>query len=502
MIMPSVVPQSRAAVAAVADSPAVISDGSRARSPDTPTIWGLTPLDLHDRFWASRAMQVVRPCGAEVAEHAPFYLLMEPGALALFDPAAAEEALANAAPGEAHLIYIRVHDTRERGPLERVVTDANNRFLRFERLYDRPRTHLARAAITRDATIARAWRASPSPRDGWPLLRRIVPKDHRSTLECDGLLYDGFLQSDLAAFVRDLTRFWERPDGTISRAIIGPVWIGAGRKIESSAMVFGPAILWDDPNSRPQPEPIRWLDIPWHGVTPGAATSPLRFQIEPALILSLAQARRLHNFFKRGFDIGFSIFALIVTLPLYPLIMLAIMLEDGFPIFFAHRRETLGGREFPCLKFRSMRRNAEKMKHAFAMLNQADGPQFFMDNDPRLTRVGGFLRKYRLDELPQFFNVLAGHMSVVGPRPSPFHENQYCPAWREARLSVRPGITGLWQIKRTRAPGTDFQEWIRYDIEYVENARWSLDLLIIWKTLGTIFRSRPVGSQESAPPRD
>src|SRR5205823_5521525 len=146
---------------------------------------------------------------------------------------------------------------RERGPLERVVTDSSNRFVRFERLYDRPRTHLARAAITRDAGIARAWHASPSPRDGWPLLRRIVPKSHRSTIESDGRLYDGFLESDIAAFVRDLTRFWERPDGTIARAahagpgvwkdqratlhpsanIIGPVWIGAGRKTDGSTMV-------------------------------------------------------------------------------------------------------------------------------------------------------------------------------------------------------------------------------------------------------------------------
>ncbi len=87
---------------------------------------------------------------------------------------------------------------------------------------------------------------------------------------------------------------------------------------------------------------------------------------------------------------------------------------------------------------------------------------------PRLTRVGRLIRKYNLDELPQFFNVLVGDMSVVGPRPSPRKENQYCPPWREARLSVRPGITGLWQVKRTRRTGSDFQEWIKYDIEYVE----------------------------------
>jgi lipopolysaccharide/colanic/teichoic acid biosynthesis glycosyltransferase len=135
-----------------------------------------------------------------------------------------------------------------------------------------------------------------------------------------------------------------------------------------------------------------------------------------------------------------------------------------------------------------MHRDAEAIKAALAGSNQADGPQFFMDRDPRLTRVGAFLRRTQLDEIPQFFNVLLGHMSIVGPRPSPFTENQYCPGWREARLSVRPGITGLWQIKRTRAPGTDFQEWIRYDIEYVERASLWLDVVIIYKTIAMVLR--------------
>jgi lipopolysaccharide/colanic/teichoic acid biosynthesis glycosyltransferase len=196
----------------------------------------------------------------------------------------------------------------------------------------------------------------------------------------------------------------------------------------------------------------------------------------------------LDRAFKRGFDIVFSVIALILTLPLYPLIMLAIWLEDGGPFFFAHRRQTLGGREFPCIKFRSMAKDAEQLKDQLRAQNQADGPQFFIERDPRLTRVGKLLRKYDLDEFPQFINVLLGHMSVVGPRPSPRVENQYCPPWRDARLSVRPGITGLWQIHRTRRSGTDFQEWIKYDIEYVEQRSWALDLWIIWKTIALLLR--------------
>ncbi|MEM9373487.1 MAG: sugar transferase, partial [Planctomycetota bacterium] len=189
------------------------------------------------------------------------------------------------------------------------------------------------------------------------------------------------------------------------------------------------------------------------------------------------------------FDIVFSLLALLVTLPLYPFIMLAIFIEDRSPFFFAHTRESINGTEFGCLKFRTMYRNAEEMKDRLMAENEADGPQFFMEDDPRITRVGRILRRLQLDEIPQFWNVFAGHMSVVGPRPSPKSENQYCPGWREARLSVRPGVTGLWQIRRTRADGADFQEWIRYDIEYVESASFRLDVYIIWKTIALVINA-------------
>lgn len=135
-----------------------------------------------------------------------------------------------------------------------------------------------------------------------------------------------------------------------------------------------------------------------------------------------------------------------------------------------------------------MCRDAERMKRELAMANQADGPQFFISDDPRLLRVGKFLRKFQLDELPQFWNVLLGHMSVVGPRPSPERENQYSPAWREARLSVRPGVTGLWQVRRTREPLTDFQEWIRYDLEYVRHYSFARDMKIVVETIVQLIK--------------
>jgi len=169
-------------------------------------------------------------------------------------------------------------------------------------------------------------------------------------------------------------------------------------------------------------------------------------------------------------------------LPFFPVIALAIKLNSPGPVFYRARRQGLGGKEFDCLKFRSMVTTAEGMQEKLRVVNQVDGPQFKMENDPRVSTVGRFLRETNLDEIPQFINVLRGEMSVIGPRPSPEHENASCPDWRYARLSVRPGITGLWQICRTRQEGRDFQEWVHYDTEYVRKLSLRLDLWIFWKT--------------------
>ncbi|HEY5871240.1 MAG TPA: sugar transferase, partial [Candidatus Tectomicrobia bacterium] len=310
-----------------------------------------------------------------------------------------------------------------------------------------------------------------------------------------GSSYNTVLASDLVRCVRDLIGAWEHPHDALTRIhevsrgvwadkdtwvdpaakLVGPIWIGAGRVVDGKTSIVGPAVLWDDPTARPRNARVAWENT---------KTSPVRRR-------GLRRERKegfAPSLPKRVFDILFALCAIAITMPFYPLIMLAIWLEDGRPFFFAHRRETLGGREFPCLKFRSMFRHAEQVKAEYQKKNQADGPQFFIEDDPRHTRVGRFLRKSKLDELPQFFNVLVGHMSVVGPRPSPFVENQFCPSWREARLGMRPGITGMWQLKQTRQKGLDFQEWIKYDLEYVENASWHLDLWILWHTVRKMLR--------------
>lgn len=455
------------------------------------TIWGLSPAQVHDRFWASRGVQIVRQGEpSAIVEGAELFLLLDARSLAIFGLVKLLDVLCWTKPD---LLYVRLKDRRERGYRERAIVEPDNRFIGFERIYGAADSRLARVALTRDKGLARVWQSAPTAREGWRAVRARVSRNRRYVMSLAGGVYDRNSDQDLLEFTRRLVQVWKRPDATIRRVgrcdggvwtdadarvapsarFVGPVWVGAGRRVDADCSVVGPGVLWDAPERRPKVEDLRWEEI--------EPTQAAEHAIRPRRASSFNRAC------KRAFDITFALTALVFTLPLYPFVVLAIWLEDGRPFFFTHRRETLGGREFPCIKFRSMRKDAEQIKLQLAGRNQADGPQFFIEDDPRLTRVGRIIRKCNIDELPQFINVLLGHMSVVGPRPSPYRENQYCPPWREARLSVRPGVTGLWQVKRTRQRGADFQEWIKYDIEYVESANWRLDLWIIWRTLGVLF---------------
>jgi lipopolysaccharide/colanic/teichoic acid biosynthesis glycosyltransferase len=189
------------------------------------------------------------------------------------------------------------------------------------------------------------------------------------------------------------------------------------------------------------------------------------------------------RFFKRVIDVIAAIMVLILFSPIILIIALVIKLSSAGPIFFKDKRQGLHGRIFNCLKFRTMVVGADKVQDRMRVLNQVDGPQFRIENDPRVGTVGRFLRDTYIDEIPQFVNVLLGQMSIVGPRPSPESENTLCPSWHDARLSVRPGITGLWQVCRTRQPMKDFQEWIYYDTKYVRNMSLKMDLWIFWQTV-------------------
>ncbi|MSR46922.1 MAG: sugar transferase [Planctomycetes bacterium] len=189
---------------------------------------------------------------------------------------------------------------------------------------------------------------------------------------------------------------------------------------------------------------------------------------------------------KRPFDLALAGFTLLLTAPIMLLAALLVACSGGFPILFRQERVGLNGRKFTLLKFRTMHRDAESRLAGLKARNEMQGPVFKMKDDPRVTTIGRWLRRLSIDELPQLWNVLRGEMSIVGPRPPlPSEVNVYEPSQRR-RLSVRPGITGLWQVKG-RNEITSFDHWVALDLEYID--RWSLglDLKILLRTIPAVL---------------
>ena len=192
---------------------------------------------------------------------------------------------------------------------------------------------------------------------------------------------------------------------------------------------------------------------------------------------------------KRAIDLAICMVALPIVLPVGLLCALAIRLETPGPVLFAQQRTGQHGVRFPMFKFRTMVRNAEELKASLQHLNILPPPDFKIPNDPRVTRVGKFLRKTSLDELPQILNVIRGEMSIVGPRPTSFAASTY-DLWHSERLEVLPGITGLWQVK---GRGTmTFDERLRLDIEYMERRSTMYDLRLIAETALAVFKGSGV----------
>ena len=191
---------------------------------------------------------------------------------------------------------------------------------------------------------------------------------------------------------------------------------------------------------------------------------------------------------KRVLDLTLGSVLFAAAVPVMALAAAAIKLDSPGPVFHRAVRVGRGGRKFTFLKLRSMRVGAEELRGLLLHLNQAEGPAFKLHNDPRVTRVGRWLRKLSLDELPQLGHVLQGSMSLVGPRP-PFPEEveRYEP-WMLRRLSVKPGLTCLWQI-RGRSD-LSFEEWMRLDLEYVDRQSFRLDAVILARTLPAVLSAR------------
>ena len=191
---------------------------------------------------------------------------------------------------------------------------------------------------------------------------------------------------------------------------------------------------------------------------------------------------------KRFIDIAFSSLFLVTFSWVYLIIAALIKATSRGPVFFHQERVGMNGRRFTFLKFRSMVMDADRRKAELQHLNEMDGPVFKIKNDPRVTRVGRFLRKFSLDELPQMWNVLCGDMSLVGPRPPLPSEVQQYESWARRRLSVRPGITCLWQVSGRNS--INFNQWMELDLAYIDNWTLGLDMRILLKTIPAVLAGK------------
>ena len=207
---------------------------------------------------------------------------------------------------------------------------------------------------------------------------------------------------------------------------------------------------------------------------------------EPMILFSTSAKSTWALMFKRMLDLLVSALALLLLAPLFLGIAIAIRATSPGPIFFSQQRSTLRGRTFKMLKFRTMVANAEDIRDELQHRNEVSGPVFKIKDDPRITPLGRWLRRYSLDELPQLWNVLKGDMSIVGPRPPIPAEVEKYENWQRRRLSMRSGCTCLWQISgRNQLP---FEEWMRLDLKYIDSWSLGLDFRIMFKTVGAIFR--------------
>jgi len=198
--------------------------------------------------------------------------------------------------------------------------------------------------------------------------------------------------------------------------------------------------------------------------------------------------RRLYPLLKRCVDVATAGLGLLLLWPVLLLIAVLVKLTSRGPALFLQDRAGLGGRPFTLLKFRSMREDADLRRREVAHLSEMDGPIFKMRRDPRITRLGRFLRRSSLDELPQLLNVLRGDMSLVGPRPLPLDEAERLPPEHQLRHSVPPGLTGLWQVSgRNELP---YERMMELDLDYVRRRSLTLDLRILLRTLPTLLTGR------------
>jgi lipopolysaccharide/colanic/teichoic acid biosynthesis glycosyltransferase len=413
--------------------------------------------------------------------------------------------------GAMHMVAL---DANPGGTTERVQVDRHGKVHRIQRYYDAHTWAFARgiacsfvpasaliAAGCTEFTSLRGLREQLT-RQGIP--SRDVPLESTTIdLESERSL---LWLSERCILASGSTGTNAASDAVINPAarLIGPVVVQSGAVIEAGAQIVGPAVI--GANAMVGRNAIvaqclvtagarvsRDAVIRHRAVTGKAGTMPVDDGIAgPDLSPEAPQqpdAPRRASWYPRVklvFDVCAAAVSLVVLSPLFALIAVLIKLESRGPVLYGDYRETIGGRVFRCWKFRTMYQGADLQQRELLRKNELDGPQFKMRKDPRITRLGRLLRECSLDELPQLINVVRGEMSLVGPRPSPFRENQICVPWREGRLSVRAGITGLWQVCRSERRAGDFHQWIVYDLLYVQHMSPLVDLRIALATVLTL----------------
>jgi lipopolysaccharide/colanic/teichoic acid biosynthesis glycosyltransferase/ADP-glucose pyrophosphorylase len=314
--------------------------------------------------------------------------------------------------------------------------------------------------------------------------------------------------------------------------LLGPLVIGRNCVVEDHVHLIGPAVIGPTsylekgslvresvlrPGTRVRgnarveysvvggdetvPEGMQLQSMYWTSVEPGMHESRrVAEQGSPIKMMPRSRRTQRSSTTGEGGKWGRSIYGLIKSIvdrtgaaiglvlvgPLMILSAAAVKLDSRGPVFFSQKRCGKDGREFWMHKFRTMVPDAEQRQKDLKAKNSVDGPMFKLEEDPRVTRVGKLLRKTSLDELPQLLNVLRGEMSLVGPRPLAYDEMKFCPTWRDARLTVRPGLTGLWQVKARNR--NRFSEWIRYDLEYVRRRSLVLDVYILIRTARVLLK--------------
>lgn len=439
-------------------------------------VCGFTAESLHEQLWASLGASVVRlGAGGQREKAFRAYLLLEPGSFADFRLTRRLRSVLR----RRRSLWLTFTDRDAPAYRERLEFDEHDALRAIRREYYEHTGESPSCVLTSDPRLAHRWSRGLD----------VVP-DERFAIHRGRLFAPGHDEADaILEIIRSARRAGLAPactrdvapgvlahvSATVSAgaSITAPALIGASRRVGPNDTVESGEVL-DDRNFVPDATLIK--------------RPPLRPSLTRRLRASLTK-RTVDEFATRAFDIAFALAMLAITAPLYPLIAALILAEDGRPVFFTQERLGRGGRPFRLFKFRTMRRDAERIRQKLVHENTCDGPQFHIPRDPRALRCGLFLRRWSIDELPQFINVLRGEMSVVGPRPLAEAENSCCPPWRERRLAVKPGVTGLWQIRRTRQPEIDFQEWVRYDTEYVSRKSFLFDLRIVLGTSSAVLRA-------------